>query len=58
VLPSLTLSLLPLAWFVRLLRGALLETLAAEYVRAATAKGLRRRRVVAVHALRNARCRS
>jgi ABC-type dipeptide/oligopeptide/nickel transport system permease component len=54
VLPSLTLALLPAAWIARLLRASMLETLSADYVRAATAKGLARRRIVLVHALRNA----
>jgi oligopeptide transport system permease protein len=54
VLPSFTLGLLPLALCTRLVRAATIETLQADYVVAARAKGLRRRRVVAVHALRNA----
>ena len=53
VLPALTLGLLPMAYLTRLVRGAMLETLAEDYVRAARAKGLRYRRVVGVHALRN-----
>jgi ABC-type dipeptide/oligopeptide/nickel transport system permease component len=54
VLPSLTLAIVPAAWIVRLLRGSMLDTLSADYVQAAAAKGLRRSRVVLVHALRNA----
>lgn len=54
VLPSFTLGLLPLALCTRLVRGATIEALATDYVAAARAKGLRRRRVVAAHALRNA----
>ena len=54
VLPSFTLGLVPLALCTRLVRGATIEALQAEYVVAARAKGLRRRRVVAAHALRNA----
>jgi ABC-type dipeptide/oligopeptide/nickel transport system permease component len=53
VLPTITLALLPAAWCMRLVRAAMLETLSAEYVRAAAAKGLRRSRVVGVHVLRN-----
>jgi oligopeptide transport system permease protein len=53
ILPALTLGLLPMAYLTRLVRGAMLETLAEDYVRAAHAKGLRRRRVVGIHALRN-----
>jgi len=53
VLPTITLALLPAAWCMRLVRAAMLETLSAEYVRAAAAKGLRRSRIVGVHVLRN-----
>jgi oligopeptide transport system permease protein len=53
VLPSITLALLPAAFTARLVRAATLETLQADYVRAARAKGLRRRTVVARHVLRN-----
>jgi oligopeptide transport system permease protein len=54
VLPPLTLALLPAAWIARLLRASMLETLEADYIRAARARGLLRRRIVLVHALRNA----
>jgi oligopeptide transport system permease protein len=54
VLPSFTLGLVPLALCTRLVRGATIEALEADYVVAARAKGLRRRRVVVAHALRNA----
>jgi oligopeptide transport system permease protein len=54
VLPSFTLGLVPLALCTRLVRGATIEALQADYVAAARAKGLRRRRVVVAHALRNA----
>jgi oligopeptide transport system permease protein len=53
VLPTFTLSLVPMAYFARLLRGTLLETLETDYVRMARAKGLSRRRIIGVHALRN-----
>jgi oligopeptide transport system permease protein len=53
VLPSFALGLLPLALCIRLVRGATLETMREEYVVAALARGLRRRRVLWVHVLRN-----
>ena len=53
VLPSIALGLGPMAYFARLVRGTMLETLQQDYVRTARAKGLRWRRVVAVHVLRN-----
>jgi oligopeptide transport system permease protein len=42
-----------MAYFARLVRGTMLETLQQDYVRTARAKGLRWRRVVGVHVLRN-----
>jgi oligopeptide transport system permease protein len=54
VLPSFALGLLPLAFIARLTRAGLVEAMEQDYVRAARAKGLRRRRVVVVHALRSA----
>ena len=53
ILPSFTLGLLPLALCTRLVRGATLEALHEEYVMAARAKGLRRRRILFGHVLRN-----
>jgi ABC-type dipeptide/oligopeptide/nickel transport system permease component len=53
ILPSLALSLFPMAYFARLVRGAMLETMQQDYVRTAKAKGLRYRRVVGLHVLRN-----
>jgi oligopeptide transport system permease protein len=53
ILPVVTAGLVPLAYCARLTRGAVLETLASEYVRTAWAKGLRRRRVLVQHVLRN-----
>jgi oligopeptide transport system permease protein len=53
VLPVVALSLFPLTYFARLVRGQMLETLQQDYVRTAKAKGLRWRRVVVVHVLRN-----
>jgi oligopeptide transport system permease protein len=53
VMPSISLGFLPMAYFARLVRGTMLETLQQDYVRTARAKGLRWRRVVGVHTLRN-----
>lgn len=54
ILPAFTLGLRPLAVVVELTRTSLLETLSMDYIRTARAKGLKRWRVVTVHALRNA----
>ncbi len=53
VLPTVALGLAPMAYFARLTRGTMLETLQQDYIRTARAKGLRWRRVVVVHVLRN-----
>jgi oligopeptide transport system permease protein len=53
VLPSLTLSLVPMAWFARLLRGSVLETIGQDYVLSARAKGLRSKQIIFRHVLKN-----
>jgi oligopeptide transport system permease protein len=53
ILPVIALGLAPMAYFARLVRGTVLETLQQDYIRTARAKGLRWRRVVGVHVLRN-----
>jgi oligopeptide transport system permease protein len=53
VLPAIALGHAPMTLFARIVRGSMLETLQQDYIRTATAKGLRRRRVVGLHVLRN-----
>jgi oligopeptide transport system permease protein len=53
LLPSLALSLWPMAYIVRLTRVSMLDTLGADYVRTARAKGLARGIVIWKHCLRN-----
>ena len=53
ILPTIALGLAPMAYFARLTRGSMLETLQQDYIRTAKAKGLRYRRIVVVHTLRN-----
>jgi ABC-type dipeptide/oligopeptide/nickel transport system permease component len=53
ILPVIALGLGPMAYFARLVRGTMLETLQQDYIRTAKAKGLRWRRVVTLHVLRN-----
>ena len=53
ILPTIALGFAPMALFARLVRGTMLETLQQDYVRTARAKGLRYRRVVGLHVLRN-----
>ncbi len=54
ILPAIVLGTIPLAVIARQTRSAMLEVLGEDYVRTARAKGLRPRRVIGLHALRNA----
>ena len=54
ILPVLTLSAVLIATLVRTVRQAMLEALAEDYVRTARAKGVPWRRILFVHALKNA----
>ncbi|EEQ96300.1 ABC transporter permease subunit [Brucella intermedia] len=54
ILPTIVLATIPLAVIARQTRSAMLEVLGEDYVRTARAKGLPVRRVVGLHALRNA----
>jgi peptide/nickel transport system permease protein len=54
ILPVLTLTLITYATWSRFQRAAMLDVLNADYIRLARAKGLSPRRVLFVHALRNA----
>ncbi len=54
ILPAIVLSLAQTASWSRYQRSALLEVLGQDYIRTARAKGVRERRVIGVHALRNA----
>jgi peptide/nickel transport system permease protein len=53
-LPIVVLSVQEIAIYSRYVRASMLETLEAEYLRTARAKGLRERTIVMRHALRNA----
>ena len=54
ILPAITLGLAPLARLMRFTRASLLEELRQPYAQTARSKGLRPRRVIGVHLLRNA----
>lgn len=54
ILPGMALGTIPLAIIARMSRSSVLEVLNQDYVRTARAKGLRERRVVGKHALKNA----
>ncbi len=54
ILPAVAVGTIPLAIIARMSRSSVLEVLNQDYVRTARAKGLRERRVVGKHALKNA----
>jgi peptide/nickel transport system permease protein len=54
ILPATALGLLTAGVFIRLIRINLLETMRADFVTAARARGVRERKVVSKHAFRNA----
>ena len=54
ILPMLSLSLLEIGAFVRYTRSAMLEVLGQDYIRTAKAKGMRRKRIIYLHAFKNA----
>jgi ABC-type dipeptide/oligopeptide/nickel transport system permease component len=54
VLPAVTLGMRSIAFLARMTRSAMLESLSADFVRTARAKGLSERVVTMKHALRNA----
>lgn len=53
LLPAVTLALFKLALVMRLVRAGIQEVMQLDYIRFARAKGLSRRRVLLVHAIRN-----
>jgi len=54
ILPTIVLGTVPLATVARMTRSSMLEVLGEDYVRTARAKGLPWRRIIGLHALRNA----
>ena len=54
ILPALTLGIGGGGWYSRVMRSSMVDVLRQDYIRTARAKGLKERKVVLVHALRNA----
>lgn len=54
ILPSIALGTIPLAVIARMTRSSMLEVLGEDYIRTAKAKGMNKKRVIFIHALRNA----
>ncbi len=53
ILPTITLTIYPLAFIIRITRSSILEILNENYIRTAHAKGLPMSSVIVTHALRN-----
>lgn len=53
ILPWFVLAFLYAAFYARMIRGNLIETMSEDYIRTARAKGLRERTVIGKHALRS-----
>ena len=54
ILPTISLSLYPMAYITRLERSSMLDVLGQDYIRTARAKGVRSGKVIFKHALKNA----
>ncbi len=54
ILPTISLSLYPMAYITRLERSSMLDVLGQDYIRTARAKGLKNFKVIFKHALKNA----
>ena len=54
ILPAIALSTATVASFTRIGRSAMLDVLQSDYIRTAKSKGLKRKTIIGVHALRNA----
>ncbi|KFE36255.1 ABC transporter permease [Thioclava atlantica] len=54
VLPALTLGIMGSGWYSRMMRSSMIDVLRSDYIRTARAKGLKRMRVLALHAMPNA----
>ena len=54
ILPAIALSTATIASFTRIGRSAMLDVLQSDYIRTARSKGLKRKTIIVIHALRNA----
>jgi peptide/nickel transport system permease protein len=52
IMPWIVLALVEAAWYARMTRGSLIETMGEDYIRTARAKGLSETRVILKHGLR------
>jgi len=54
ILPIMSMVIVSAAGYMRYIRASMLETLESDYVRTARAKGLKNRRIILLHAFKNA----
>lgn len=54
ILPTMSIAAISTARYARFMRGSMLETINADYIRTARAKGISQRRITWIHALKNA----
>lgn len=54
ILPTITLTMRTMAWYVRFMRSSMLEVIKKDYINTARAKGLQERVVLFKHAMKNA----
>ncbi|MFW5692366.1 MAG: ABC transporter permease [Chloroflexota bacterium] len=54
ILPTFSLAAIQIAAYSRFIRASMLEAINSDYIRTARAKGLKRRRIVLLHAFKNA----
>lgn len=54
IMPTIALSLMPLAYIARMMRSSMIEVMGQDYIKTAKAKGLSSWEVVTKHAMRNA----
>ena len=54
ILPSLAMSMMPMATMARLMRSSMLEVLGQDYIKTARSKGITKAAVILKHAVRNA----
>lgn len=54
IMPTIALSMMPLAYIARMMRSSMIEVLGQDYIKTAKAKGLSEFEMITKHALRNA----
>lgn len=53
ILPGFCLATIPMATFARTIRSSMIDTLSSDYVRCLRARGIKKRKVIMIHCLKN-----